>query len=801
MAERNVTFLIIAKDFASRVLKDVGDSSDHAAQKLRDLNTMGLGPLATTAAALGPALLPVLAGVTAGAVGLGTSMLGAGAAVGVFGAVAKSVFGQVQEASQKSEKLREKIHLLTTEIAVADKMGDSGNAKKFAAARTKAVIEYTARLQQLPAPLRAAVLGMDRMRNAWEDFVTANRNPVLNLLARGMNVLAAVLPKLQPLFNVAASAAGRLMSAVEGLVRGGGFDDLVSWLTARAGPALEHFGSIAVNLGVGVAALLSPFAKTADGVVAGLDRMSGSFEHWAATSGQAGVEKILGFARTQGPGAARALQTIAVSFVKIVQATAPLAPISTAIAKALAQIVNALPQPVLTALIAGFIAWNAGLQVARVGTLAWSAGAKIAAAATWLFNSALLASPLTWIVIGLAALVVGLVLAYRHSATFRAIVQGALHAVVAAGKAVLAFFRGLPAFFSGMWNAVKGAFTTATAWIGQKLAAVGGFFKRLPGMILHELIAFPGQYLGFWKFLLEKYAFIVGFALGLVVNFFRHLPGWIMAGVRALPGLLSALWHAVEVKAVQTAKALVNGVVGFFRSLPGRAAGASRSLWSAVSGAFTSAYHGAVMWSKNAVDGAVRFFRSLPGKARSAVSGLPGQIKGAMSGAATWLLQAGEDVVRGLISGIRNMAGSVVQEAKNVAGQVVAGFKSAMHIGSPSQVMANEVGRWIPAGIAVGITRGMPVLAGAAAAVRSKLLGALDPRTRIRWGEVSAAKWDQLLASGWRGDPNDKMEALYAPSAAPETLQPIQLVVDGKVLQEVLLKVKRTNRGLALGLA
>jgi hypothetical protein len=172
-----------------------------------------------------------------------------------------------------------------------------------------------------------------------------------------------------------------------------------------------------------------------------------------------------------------------------------------------------------------------------------------------------------------------------------------------------------------------------------------------------------------------------------------------------------------------------------------------------------------------------------------------------MAGAGTWLVQAGRDVVHGLISGITGMAGAVVDEAKRIGSNIVGGFKSAMGIGSPSRVMADEVGRWIPAGIAVGITRGMPVLAGAAGAVRSKLLGALDPRTRIRWGEVSAAKWDQLLAAGWRGNPNDKMEALYAPTAEPQVLQPIQLVVDGKVLQEVLLKVKRNNRGLSLGLA
>lgn len=35
----------------------------------------------------------------------------------------------------------------------------------------------------------------------------------------------------------------------------------------------------------------------------------------------------------------------------------------------------------------------------------------------------------------------------------------------------------------------------------------------------------------------------------------------------------------------------------------------------------------------------------------------------------------------------------------------------------------------------------------------------------VKYGEVSQARWDALYASGWRGNPNDGMEALYAPAA------------------------------------
>ena len=45
-------------------------------------------------------------------------------------------------------------------------------------------------------------------------------------------------------------------------------------------------------------------------------------------------------------------------------------------------------------------------------------------------NAALSANPIGLVVIAIAALVAGLIYAYQHSATFRAIVQGAMKAVV-----------------------------------------------------------------------------------------------------------------------------------------------------------------------------------------------------------------------------------------------------------------------------------------------------------------------------------------------------------------------------------
>lgn len=95
----------------------------------------------------------------------------------------------------------------------------------------------------------------------------------------------------------------------------------------------------------------------------------------------------------------------------------------------------------------------------RVATIAQSVAQKAAAVATaawegaqWLLNAALDANPIGLTIIAIAALVAGIVLAYRHSQTFRDIVQAAFKGIEAAGKAL---WSGLKAAFNGIVAAAK----------------------------------------------------------------------------------------------------------------------------------------------------------------------------------------------------------------------------------------------------------------------------------------------------------------------------------------------------------
>lgn len=64
---------------------------------------------------------------------------------------------------------------------------------------------------------------------------------------------------------------------------------------------------------------------------------------------------------------------------------------------------------------------------------------------------------------------------------------------------------------------------------------------------------------------------------------------------------------------------------------------------------------------------------------------------------------AGGDIVDGMWKGIQNMWGKLKQNVSKLAGELVDSVKNFFKIGSPSKLFRDEVGQWIPAGIAVGI--------------------------------------------------------------------------------------------------
>lgn len=73
-------------------------------------------------------------------------------------------------------------------------------------------------------------------------------------------------------------------------------------------------------------------------------------------------------------------------------------------------------------------------------------------------------------------------------------------------------------------------------------------------------------------------------------------------------------------------------------------------------------------------------------------------------------LSIGKDIVKGVWNGITSMAGWIGEKISGFFSGLVDKAKNALGIHSPSRVMRDEVGKWIPAGVEVGIEKEMPEL-------------------------------------------------------------------------------------------
>lgn len=70
------------------------------------------------------------------------------------------------------------------------------------------------------------------------------------------------------------------------------------------------------------------------------------------------------------------------------------------------------------------------------------------------------------------------------------------------------------------------------------------------------------------------------------------------------------------------------------------------------------------------------------------------------------MISIGKDIVNGIWNGIVSMWGNLVSKVKAKVDGLVNSIKGALDIHSPSRVLRDEVGRWIPAGIEVGMQDG-----------------------------------------------------------------------------------------------
>lgn len=270
------------------------------------------------------------------------------------------------------------------------------------------------------------------------------------------------------------------------------------------------------------------------------------------------------------------------------------------------------------------VASGAKTAEAAFGTLAQSS--HLAAIAQWAFNSAILANPITWIVVGIVAVVAALALFFTKTKTgqqmwsnfvswlkqaWQSLVQVAqtvwntiVQAFTTSVNAVRTAWTGITSFFSGLWQglvqATKSIWSGLTQFFSQTATTVQNvwnsltsFFSGLWTGIVSVTKSIWQGLVSFFSPLINAIASIWRSLVTVVKNVWQSIVGGVKPIIAALENYFSALadfYRTLWTGIVTDAKAIWQGLVVVF----GVIVSAIKAIWNPIKAFFSGLWTGIV---------------------------------------------------------------------------------------------------------------------------------------------------------------------------------------------------------------
>nr|DAJ54855.1 MAG TPA: minor tail protein [Caudoviricetes sp.] len=334
------------------------------------------------------------------------------------------------------------------------------------------------------------------------------------------------------------------------------------------------------------------------------------------------------------------------------------------------------------------VASGAKTATAAFGALAESS--KLASIAQWAFNSAILANPITWIVVGIAAVVAGLALFFTKTKTgqqmwanfvnwlknawqmlvqvaqavWNAIVQAFSSSVSAAKGA----WNGIPSFFSSLWQGIVQV--TKSIWSG-----LTQFFSQIANTVKNvwNVLAsfFSGLWTGIisvaksiWQGLVVVFKAIVTVVKAIwtpiraffsllwqgvllvtktvwnvirtyISTVFKNIQTVIRAGMNIIKTIFTAGWNILTTivstvwKIITTViSTAINAVAGIIRAITAVIRGDWSGAWNAIKGVTSTIWNGITSVINTSMNGIVNIARTMMSSMRNVFSSVWNGIKG-----------------------------------------------------------------------------------------------------------------------------------------------------------------------------
>ena len=252
-------------------------------------------------------------------------------------------------------------------------------------------------------------------------------------------------------------------------------------------------------------------------------------------------------------------------------------------------------------------------------------------------------------------------------------------------QAITAF---LPQFAEAAVTIAGSIVTQLTAFVPQLLQAaitlLMAIVDALPAIIDALVAAIPVIITTLVDFFTNNIDTILDAAIQLLMALVDAIPEILVALGNALPQIISAILNAVVdavPKLLKKSRELFGKIMEALGELLGKLPGKMLEVRDSI------------------VNGIRNSLGSIGSAAADIVSAIWDHIK-ELPG---MMLDVGRDLVEGLWNGISDMVGWIGDKISGFGDSVLGGLKDFFGIASPSKVMRDEVGKFLPAGIAIGI--------------------------------------------------------------------------------------------------
>lgn len=298
-------------------------------------------------------------------------------------------------------------------------------------------------------------------------------------------------------------------------------------------------------------------------------------------------------------------------------------------------------------------------------------------------------NPFTLIIAAIAALVAAFIYLWNTNEEFK---TGVIAIWTAIKEFLTPIITSIATFIQTIWTGLMTWWQTIQPQFMEAISIVWNAIQSVITAVLNFLMPFiQTAWEGIKAATLAVWQFIQAY-IDAAIRMVQNVIQLVLAVIRgdwsgawdAMKGIVSAAWDMIKAIVSLGIKLILTVIITTFNQILNTA----KAIWTAIGNAIKAGIEAGKAGVSAAVKAITGFLKGL------------GDID---------LFQIGSDVIKGFVNGIL-AAGTWVKDAiSSLVGDVTGWLKSAFKIGSPSRLMRDEIGKWLPPGIAVGVEKNTSV--------------------------------------------------------------------------------------------